>query len=51
MCSCSKKKGGAGVTKYTVTYPNGNSETKTSELSAKLAAGKVPGAKYAVANA
>ncbi len=49
MCSCSKKKGASVTTKYVVTYPNGSTETKTSELAAKLAAGKMPGAKYAVA--
>lgn len=46
MCSCNKKKGPGATTKYKVTYPNGNSETKTSLVAAKLAAGKVPGAKY-----
>ncbi len=50
MCSCSKGKKATSTTKYLVTYPNGNTETKTSELAAKLAAGKIPGAKYAVAS-
>lgn len=46
MCSCNKKKGTGSTTKYKVTYPNGNSDIKTSLVSAKLAAGKIPGAKY-----
>ena len=47
MCSCNKGKARGATTKYQVTYPNGNSEVKTSQVAAKLAAGKVPGAKYA----
>lgn len=45
MCSC--RKGNASTaTRYTVIYPNGATETKTSEVGAKLAAGRVPGARY-----
>lgn len=51
MCSCSKSKTAKTAKKYTVTYPGGGTQTMTSELAAKLAAGKVPGAKYAAAEA
>lgn len=47
MCNC--RKGAtptATATKYLVTYPNGGTETKTSEIGAKLAAGRVPGATW-----
>lgn len=41
---------GAGEpTGWTVTYPNGATETKTTEVAARLAAALVPGAKYAKA--
>ena len=46
MCNCRKNKS-TPATKYVVTYPGGGTETKTSEIAAELAAGKVPGARYA----
>lgn len=45
MCNCRKNRAAKGAT-YTVTYPNGATETKSSEVAAKLAAGKVPGATW-----
>jgi hypothetical protein len=47
MCSCSKKRP-AATTKYLVLYPDGRTETKTSEMAAKLSAGQVPGATWTV---
>ncbi len=44
MCNCRKGKGAAA--RYIVTYPNGSTDSKTSEVAAKLAVGRVPGAKY-----
>lgn len=49
MCNCRKNKTATPATRYIVTYPGGGTETKTSEVAAKLAAGKVPGATYKTA--
>lgn len=49
MCNCRKNKTSNTATRYVVTYPNGSTETKTSEISAKLAVGKIPGSTYTVA--
>jgi hypothetical protein len=47
MCSCRKKTAAtATATKWVVSYPGGGTETKSSEMAAKLASGKVPGATY-----
>lgn len=48
MCNCRKNKAATTATKYLVIYPDGTTDTKTSEVGAKLAAGKVPGATWAV---
>jgi len=40
----------ATPTGWVVTYPDGKSETKTSEIAARLAAGRVTGATYARAS-
>lgn len=46
MCNCRKSKSATTATRYVVTYPNGATETKTSEVGAKLAAGRVPGSTW-----
>lgn len=46
MCNCRKGKAASVATKYLVLYPDGRTETKTSEMSAKLAAGSTPGATW-----
>jgi len=38
--------GDSQQTGWVVTYPNGATETKTTEVAARLAAALVPGAKY-----
>jgi hypothetical protein len=38
--------GGSEQTGWIVTYPNGITETKATEIAARLAAALVPGAKY-----
>lgn len=45
MCNCSKRS--ASGTVYVVTYPDGTTKEKNSELGAKLAAAATPGATYA----
>lgn len=42
MCSC----GGSGQISYTVTYPDGRTETKPNATAARIAAAKVPGATF-----
>lgn len=46
MCGCNAK-GKTVQTTYTVTYPDGSTEVKTSAGAAQIAASKVPGATYA----
>lgn len=45
MCSCNSK-GKVVQTTYTVNYPDGSSEVKTSIGAARIAVAKVPGATY-----
>lgn len=46
MCNCRKGKAATRATQYLVLYPDGTKETKTSEIAAKLAVGRVPGATW-----
>lgn len=45
MSCCGSRRG--PVQTWTVTYPDGRTETKRSEAAAKLATSRVPGATYA----